>query len=470
MTERTQKLAAVVVTGTLFDAWAGPLDVAAGVEWRSDDASFEADPVLFTGDTLGYRGNAPVSGEESVTEIYAEGILPLYSQVGGAGQLELEFGGRYSRYDLAGGVWTWKIGATWQIVNALRLRAMSQRSVRAPNNLELFQEQFTEVFFPIAEPGDDPCSASQDPIGNGIESKCIAQGLPANQVGVFEATPALPVELTRGGNPNLIPEQADTFTAGLVISPMSLPDWEFAVDYFDLEMTDEIGDISPFDICFDVQNTNDVFCDNIRRGPTGDVASSLETVQNRGLFRTSGIDTQVLYSGDMPGWLGGDRGLQLDFNMVWTHVLELETQENPVSSILDCRGYFGTPCGFAFAMVPKNRVTTGFGVSSDRLRVAINTQWVDGTENWGKVDHIYFGGDPALLAIPSIGSRFYTDLNVSYEFTDGIAAAIGVTNLLDTTPPQMADNTAVGNNTEAGIYDVFGRSYRLSFAVRFGDR
>ena len=468
VTERTQKLASVVVTGTLLEAWAGPLDIATGIEWRSDDAFFEADPLLFTGDTLGYRGDAPVNGEESVTEVYVEGILPLYHQAGGVGHVDLEFGGRYSRYDLAGGVWTWKIGATWQINEALRLRTMAQRSVRAPNNLELFQEQFTEVFTEVLEPTDDPCSASQDPIGNGIESKCIAQGLPANQVGVFEATPFMPVEYIQGGNPNLEPEEADTFTAGLVISPVSLPGWEFAVDYFDLEMTDEIGEIDPFDICFDVNNTSDIFCDKIQRGPTGDFASSEEIVQNRGLFRTSGVDTQARFAGDMPSWLGGDRGLQLDFSLIWTHVLELDSQENPVSSVLDCRGFFGTPCRFPFGIVPKDRVTAGFGVSADRLRVAINTQWVSGTKSWGQVDHLYFGGDPALLAIPSIGSRFYTDLNISYEFGGGVSAALGVINLLDTTPPQMAQG-GTSNNTEPGMYDLFGRSYRLSFAMRFGD-
>lgn len=467
-TERTQKLAAVVVTGTLLDAWAGTLDIAAGLEWRSDDAFFEADPLLFTGDTLGYRGDAPVNGEESVTEVYVEGILPLYHQAGGVGHIDLEFGGRYSRYDLAGGIWTWKLGATWQINDALRLRTMVQRSVRAPNNLELFQEQFTESFPFVFDPDDDPCSASQDPIGNGIESKCIAQGLPADQVGVFEATPALPVDLIRGGNPDLAPEQADTFTAGLVISPLSLPSWEFAVDYFDLEMTDEIGDVNPYDICFDVSNTNDVFCDNIQRGPTGDFASSLEIIQNRGLFRTSGVDTQIRFAGDMPSWLGGDRGLQLNFTLVWTHLLELESQENPVSSVLDCSGYFGTPCRFPFPMAPEDRVAASFAISADRLRVALNTQWISGTDNWGKVDHLYFGGDPAVLAIPDIGSRFYTDLNISYEFSDGISAALGVTNLLDTTAPQMADGGS-SNNTEPGIYDLFGRSYRVSFAYRFGD-
>jgi outer membrane receptor protein involved in Fe transport len=468
VTERNQKLAAVVVTGTPFDGWAGPVDIAVGLEWRSDEVDFEADPALFTENTLGYNGSAPVRGTESVTEVYFEGILPLYHQAGGVGHIDLEFGGRYSKYDLAGGVWTYKAGTTWQINDALRFRAMYQHSVRAPNNFELFQEQFDEIWVAVFDPTDDPCSASQDPVGNGFTSKCIAQGLDASQIGLFEATPALPVTFINGGNPDLEPEGADTITGGLVISPASLPSWEFAIDYFDLEMDDGIGEINAYNICFDVNNNDDIFCDKIQRGPSGDVATVEELQQNRGLFSTSGVDTQMRFSGDMPRWLGGDGGLQLDFSVIWTHVLSLESQDNPVTSSWDCRGFFGAPCKEWFSITAENRVAASIGVSTDRLRVMLNTQWVDGTDNWGKVDHIYFGGTPALLAIPSIGSQYYADLNVSYEFTDGLVAALGVTNLFDREPPLLGDN-GTQSNTEPGMFDVFGRAYRVSFAYRFGD-
>jgi len=467
-TERSQKLAAVVVTGTPFESWAGPVDIATGIEWRSDDVTFEADAGLFTGDTLGYRGDAPVSGTESVSEIYLEGIVPLYQQAGGVGHIDLEFGGRYSRYDHAGGTWAYKVGSTWQMNDALRLRAMFQHSVRAPNNLELFQEQFAETFAAVFDPVDDPCSASQDPIGNGIQEKCILQGLPASQIGIFEATPTLPVDFIQGGNPDLEPEEGDTLTVGLVISPQSLPNWEFAVDYFDLEMDGGIGGIFADEICFDVRNNNNIFCDKIQRGPSGDMETFTEVVQNRGLFTTSGVDTQIRFSGDMPQWLGGRRGLQLDFNLVWTHVLSLESQENPVTSVLDCRGFFGAPCQVGIDIGSENRVAASLGVSTDRLRVALNMQWVDGTDNWGKVYHLYFGGEPALLAIPSIGSQYYANLNVNYQFSDGLSAAFGVINLFGREPPQLADNTRSGNNTETGLFDVFGRAYRVSIAYRFG--
>jgi outer membrane receptor protein involved in Fe transport len=468
ITERSQKLAAVVVTGTPFDGWAGPIDIAAGLEWRSDEVDFEADPALFTENTLGYRGDAPVSGTESVTEIYFEGIVPLYHQAGGVRHIDLELGGRYSEYDLSGGVWTYKAGLTWQMSEAVRFRGMFQHSVRAPNNFELFWEEFDEIWTVVFEASDDPCSASQDPAGNGITSKCIAQGLDPAQIGVFEATVALPVTFVQGGNPDLEPEEADTITAGLVISPMSLPNWEFAVDYFDLEMDGGIGNINAYDICFDVNNDSDIFCDKIQRGPSGDITRVEEQFQNRGLFTTSGVDTQVRFNGDMPQWLGGDRGLQLDFSLIWTHVLSLESQENPVTSSLDCRGFFGAPCKQFFGITAENRVSASIGIAGDRWRAMLNTQWIDGTDNWGKVDHQYFGGPPAMLAIPSIGSQYYADLNINYEFTDGLTAALGVSNVFDREPPQLADN-GTQNNTEGEMYDLFGRSYRLSVAYRFGN-
>ena len=296
VTEREQQLAAVVFTGPTFDMPAGSVDVATGIEWRRDEVSFEADPLLFTGDTLGYRGDAPVSGTETVTEFYFEALVPLYEDVDGAGKLDLELGGRYSDYDNAGGVETYKIGTNWQLNNSLRLRAMHQRAVRAPNNLEQFQEQYTEQQTFVFMPENDPCSAASDPIGNGIEDKCIIQGLPANEVGVFEATPGLPVDVIRGGNPDLEPESADTLTVGLVITPQSLPDWNFAIDYFDLEIEDGIGNIDAFNICFDVSNNSNLFCDKLQRGPTGDVTTITQLFNNRGLFSTHGIDAQIEYA------------------------------------------------------------------------------------------------------------------------------------------------------------------------------
>lgn len=198
------------------------------------------------------------------------------------------------------------------------------------------------------------------------------------------------------------------------------------------------------------------------------MASVLELFNNRGLFSTSGVDLQVRYGGDAPGWLGGDRGHQLNVDLVWTHTMSLDSQENPVSSVLDCLGFFGSECAGLGGTAPENRVSANFGYSTANLNVLLSTVWVDGTDNWGKVDYKYFGGPPAMLAIPSIGSQFYADLSIAYQFSDNLSASFGIANLLDRDPPMMA-GVPTGNNTDTGLYDIFGRAYRVTFSYRVGN-
>jgi outer membrane receptor protein involved in Fe transport len=73
--------------------------------------------------------------------------------------------------------------------------------------------------------------------------------------------------------------------------------------------------------------------------------------------------------------------------------------------------------------------------------------------------------DP-ILQIPSIGSKNYFDLGFGYTFSDNISAKLNISNLFDTDPPFMADS-AKQNNTDAMMYDIFGRSYYLSLALQY---
>ena len=476
-TERTQTLASLVVTGTPLNTWAGPLDMAFGLEWREDDADFRADDVLFTGDTLGFVGDAPVLGKETVAEIYTEAIIPLAQDAAWADYLGLEIGGRYSEYDNAGSVTTYKIGGEWQPFGSLRFRGMHQRSVRAPNNLELFQDNFTDTFIFIGDnTSRDPCSASNDPVGAGNSEKCILQGLDPGQLGIFEAS-STPVDFISGGNPNLVPEVAKTYTFGAVITPDTLSNWSFSIDYFNLEVTDSIGPIDAVSICFDPSNTSNLFCDNITRdpdptGPAGNIVEFFEPQSNRGLIGTEGIDTQVNYQTELPEGLSLIGGTaQLLVNLVWTHTLEYRWQQAPFSEIADCAGYFGHFCdlgvpGFAAHVIPENRVTTNINYASGPLSIHLTSRWIDGTTNSAIIDAQFFNQLEPLLAIPSVGSKHYINLGFGYEFTESISARFGINNLMDTNPPLLPDQ-GPANNTDPGLFDLYGRSYYLSFSARF---
>lgn len=468
--KREQLVASVFVTGSPFENWSGPVDIATGIEWRGDSARFIADDALFSGDTLGFRGDAPVDANDSVSEVYAEAAIPLLQNAAAADYLGLEVGVRYSDFENSGGVWTHKLGSSWEFSDSLRLRAMYQSSVRAPNSLELFQQQFAEVSsFVAGIVAQDPCSASANPIENGHAERCIMQGLAEDQVGTFEATPFFPATIVMGGNRNLKPEKAQTLTIGAVYTPTFWPDVSVAIDYYDIEITDAIGAIDASMICFDPSNTANLFCDRIRRGPTGDVVEVSEINDNRGLISTRGIDTQLRYSADLPDSLSlSDQGAQFNINMVWTHLLEIRNQENPISASIDCTGFFGSPCAGINGTAAADRIAANFGYVSGPFSVTLASRWISGTKNFKSVGWRYFGGEEPVLAIPGIGSEHFVNLHMTYDFNDRISASAGIANLFDNEAPLMADAT-YSNNTDSLLYDVFGRSYNVSFSVYLGN-
>jgi iron complex outermembrane receptor protein len=468
-TERTQQLASFYVTGPVADLDTGSIDVAIGAEWRRDEVNTKTDAALLTGDTMGFRGDAPVDGTESVSEAYFEALIPLYQGDNDGGRVELELGGRLSRYDFAGDVGTHKIGMTWRPNDNLLFRAMKQRSVRAPNNLEQFQEQFIEPgFFVVDDASDDPCSASQDPVGSGHSERCVIQGLPESQLGIFEAVQFYPASWVYGGNPALRPEEGETFTAGVVISPVAWENWNFTIDFYEIEVRDGIGVIFPRNICFDVENTGYEFCDKMVRDATGNVVEVQVQQQNKALVSTRGIDTQILFEAELPDWfsLTGDAA-SLDIHFVWTHVLSAQNQEDVTSSRVECVGYFETPCGGVNGTAVQDQVNARFGYRSGPLSISLGTRWIGGTKSFAPLQTQYFGGSDPVLAIDSVGSMFYSNLAIGYEINDRASLGFNIENLLDGDPPLMPHIHS--NNTDTLRYDVFGRSFTFTLNMNFGN-
>ena len=465
VTERTFWLASGYVSGAPVDTWAGPLNVAFGAEWRSDDTYFRSDEALFSGDALGWSGSAPVEGVERIWEIYGEALVPLLEGKKGAERLELELGARYTKSNYSEGYWTYKAGFAWEFFEGLTLRAMHQRSIRSPNSQELFEEQGKTESFWINTSGQDPCSASADPLSNDVVDKCLIQGLPEDQIGVFEATPFYSVDFYWGGNPDLLPEEGKTWTAGFIFEPAALSNWVFTVDYFRMRVTDTIGDIFADIICFDEGNSENVFCENLVRDETGNVAEMWELTSNRGLLETSGVDTQIQYQSELPDWLAiPGRYAYLNVNLYWTHLLSLQNQENPVSEILECSGLFGWPC--ANISNPEDRVTTQFNYLSGPFEAQLTWRWISGMDNAAPLGSWLWGNPDPDLAIPDVPDRHYLDLGFAYTFRERYQLRTGVSNLLDTEPVMMADQ-GWNNNTDENLYDVFGRSYYLRLSAKF---
>lgn len=471
VTEREQTLISAFIRGVPFSLPAGDVATAVGVEWRNDEGRFTADEALFSGDTLGFRADSNVVGDESVAEIYAEALLPLLADVPMARYLGLELGGRLSDYDHAGKLETWKLGADWEPVAGLRVRTMFQRSARAPNLGEAFQLPFTEDGVAIfADPREDPCSASADPVGNGLRDVCVAQGIPESQIGVFEAALQSPVVYSRGGNVNLEPEIAETFTAGIVLSVFDA--WTVAVDYFDIDVEDTIGDSEPMLVCWDPANTERKTCNSIQRDPTTfDINAIDQTAANLGKLKTKGFDTQIRYGTELSGWLAAGAGsADLDVTVVWTHVDQNSVQGDPASTPFECVGKFGFTCSFFGndAVYPENRVTTTVSWSAASVRAQLAWRWIEGTDNSARDVAPVFGipAEFIMPAIETVASENYFNLSVNYDVTDKITLGLTIANLLDEDPPFMANNGSAAN-TDTEMYDVFGRAYTLRLALNY---
>lgn len=463
-TRREQTAVSAFVTGAPLYTPAGPVDFAFGLEARRDEIEFQADEGLFSGDAVGYLADSSIGGKETVIEVYGEAVIPVLRDLPLVQRLDLELGARYSDYDNAGAVDTWKIGGQWQLNDTVGVRSIYQRSVRAPNLAEAFQEQrIQETQIVGNDTRTDPCSATANPVANGFSDKCVLQGVPGDQLGVYDATPFTLVNSILGGNPTLNPETADTLTIGLLFTPT--PALSIGLDYFDLEVEDTIGEINPLEICFDSSNTGNLFCNNIRRDPvTFNIIELSEPVSNRGISGVRGVDTQIEYSSMLPAQFGfSGTGADLRLGVVWTHLLSKEDQENAVSTVRECEGKFGPPCGFGNSVTfPSDRVTANTRYSSGDLDVNLSLRWISGSDNAAPEGLAQFGIFDPVLNVPDIGAETYVDIGIGYQFTSQFSARLAIINATDEQPPFMAD-WVFQNNTDTLMYDIFGRSYRLGF-------
>ena len=98
------------------------------------------------------------------------------------------------------------------------------------------------------------------------------------------------------------------------------------------------------------------------------------------------------------------------------------------------------------------------------MSIHLTWRWIDGTDNAAPLQSGLFGFPDPILQVPSVGSENLVDLGLGYAFTDNVSARLNIANLFDSDPPFMPD---VANNTDATMFDIFGRSYFLSLSLQY---
>ena len=470
--------------------WARDAAVAVvGVEFRQETLAYSPDEEFSTGDIEGSGAPAlpvPASGF-GVTEGFTELQLPLVQNAVPIEDVMLKGGYRFSSYSRSGTTNTWYGAAEWQPVDDLRLRASMQHAVRAPNVVELFTSPVI-VGLSSQYPDGDPCAI----ITTGQCAKVPNDGKS------ILICPAALCNAQVGGNPFLKPEESNTRTAGIVLTPAFLDGFTATVDWWDIDVTHYISTIPQQQILAECYGRNATFeseaffCPFVHRAPNGILYGPgyvADDSINTGYLKTSGIDFSLNWQADTADWFGVQEG-SLTFNLMGTWLDTLVTEAVPVTSLTaglaarssyDCAGLFGPICGSAPKWRHNLRVTwaTPFDV-----RISLAWRFTGAQSLDADTSTRLLGGGRALTQCGSfdvsgvgdcidahIGSYSYFDVSAAWTVRSGVELRAGVNNIFDLEPPVLSDfavpiNTSNGN-TLTGGYDVLGRSLFVSATIKY---
>jgi outer membrane receptor protein involved in Fe transport len=469
-TEATLQVASASLTGNLFELPGGPAGFSVGGEWRKTEAQYRPDSFLSSGDVVGFNAGLPTGGSISAKEVFGEVRLPILADTPFFEELTLNGAFRYSDYSLdgVGGVWTYLGGGEWQPVEDIRFRAQFQHAIRAPNVADLYAGSTRSV--PVAT---DPCSSRQPAAQqtSAVRAVCVATGVPAAAVFTAGVQPNNFFPVDAGGNPNLGPEESDTFTAGIVLTPRFVPNLRISADYFDIELDGAIAPLggglnNTLNLCYNVlQDASSEFCQAVNRNPvTGEINDpyTVKILQaNTGALETSGIDFALNYDFEI-GWLGR---ISIGSDWTWTD----EFTATPVQAMPqiqnECVGSWGLTCG---EPIPEWRGITRINLQGDYWSVGIRHRYIGSVTNDRYILPLRSGGTPPALdtlSYPVLPSRNYFDLNFTIDAVENFQIFGGARNVFNQKPPAVGSQS-VRSNTWPATYDVLGTEFFLGLIAK----
>ena len=446
----TQFVAAANLRGQPFSTWAGPVSIAAGVEYRRDTALSAVDAIA-AAKGYNFSNPQPYQGAFITKDAYGEIAIPLARNVPFFKSFDLNGAVRYTDYQRSGGVTTWKAGASWEPVGGFRLRATRSRDIRAPNSSELFSTTSTQATL-------------RNPF-SGVSRSYVVISAPS---------------------PALAPERADTTTIGAVFKPDFLPGFSASADYYKIRLNGAIASFPAqqiLDNCYAETQAGaaGTFCGMASLTGTGaatEINSVTVQLLNLASIRTNGVDFEASYRFG----LGSSRITTRLFGTYVAHLITDDGLGTPVSynaagviqtkgSLIDRAGQVG---GFTSGLntgatsVPHWQLNGSLTFEKPSWSMTLIGRWIQG----GIVDATlvqpgdkdYNAASPISVGDMNVSSRFY--LNWS-----------GTVNVIETDKRKLQFYALVNNvfnkeppfpNTQlAGFYDRIGRSYKVGFRFTY---
>jgi outer membrane receptor protein involved in Fe transport len=452
-----QQVFSFSASGTLpWGLPAGKIAVALGAEDRLEQQRNTRDPLQLGASGVFESGNfSQFAGQYNVQEGFLEFDVPvLKNQI--VDDLNFSAAGRMTSYSTSGLVETWKLGATSQINQDIKLRTTYSSDIRAPGIGELFS-----------------------PILVSTQSQSYPPGGPSFQVRQLQA-----------GNPLLVPEQAFTISGGVVLTPHWIENLSMSFDWYSLTLHGGIFSPSSgqiFSQCAVLKDPN--FCQFVFFGQ-GPIVGGLASSELDGNGRSpagliGGLTFAIVNPGDFNGYYQGPVNANretvsgLDFQLDYMHDLFDGTMSwHVVGNYTDqkTRTSLGVTVNGAGAVSGDGALNPLSGFTTPKLHANISSTYDEGP--WSITAQARITGSARLtnnllqsqstynsIDDNSVPAVIYGDFRGSYRLDDRIQLYAAVDNMFDAPPPNIP--TIGGGGTSCNIYDCIGRSYRVG--VRFDD-
>ncbi|MES2759113.1 MAG: TonB-dependent receptor [Pseudomonadota bacterium] len=427
------------ISGELFSLPAGAVGIATGVEYRKEKGWRDPDSLIVAG-AANTNAQDPIAGEYAAREVFAELSVPLLAKLPMIESLNLNGAARYSDYSLFGSKSTYKVGLDWQVIPSLKVRANKSTAFRVPNVPELFggvsEGNLTTT---------DPCNSwnTQDP-NSAVYKNCQAARVPS---GFRQFGPS--ILTTGGGNVNLEPEDAKTFTVGAVWTPSKAV--TLTLDYFNIEINNAIETVpgsTKLSVCYNSPNLSHLFCSpsSFTRDPqTGEINFLSSQPANAAQQRVSGVDFGAMYDFRLFGW-------NSSFTADVSRLNRFDVTPFPGG---DTIAYAGKITG-GRGSYAQWRSSTGLTLMNGPWSGSYNIQYI------GSADDINAAPEDIGSNAPGIQ---YHNASVKYAFSKAMSLSFGVDNLFDKKPPYIQSWT--DGNTDTMTYDLLGRRWHVRVGYRF---
>jgi iron complex outermembrane receptor protein len=442
-----------------------------GLEHRTDQEYLEPDAAEESGLLSGFGSAvAPIDNSISVSEQFLELRAPLAQDKTGVKELVVDTGYRHSDYTTIGDTNTYKFEVQYAPIADYRFRASYDRAIRAPSVAESFDPPI--VAETTVEP--DPCAPPIAPTTT--LQQCERTGVTPYQYthGTIPQGTAGQLSEQTSGNPDLKPEQADTYTIGMNFVPSQIPHLTGSIDYFHIQIKNEVNVIPITTILQQCLTTgNPAYCSQISRQPfsgslTGNSDAGggyiIQKNYNLGTVIYSGVDVVTNYKLDLAAGFG-----DVAWALNGAYILHNISTPLPGGASYDCVGLFGSVCQ---TISPRWRHT---------LRTTWETPWnVSASLTWRFIGPVTQDNDsqqPALSGLVfgafdyfnyRIPGYNYIDLEANWDVNKVLQLRAGASNVLDKDPPVAEAYIVAGGSANTyGAYDVFGRQLFVAFTAKF---